>query len=368
MEFLWVDLCFLLSPFTALTGGKWLKKANLSWFESRQHTSGRGPMQTEQQGLSSGGTTLHGQSTAKNIQMGLRDTEEEKLGREQGEHVSPAAVYHNKSGLGILIYKYIHLYSGCINVYVNLYLDTWANATQNSTLRKCVSNPLFINQTYNMLKDWSLICLKRPVFFITPSGGIRLSPFPILQFVDWSHAEFSTLLVPGEKSAMPKVIAFLFLRSGPRLTLLQTSTNTALISWQSPSIWWVKSSVWEIGFFKESWRMYPANRKCAAFTCHLSQREHIVLNAEEELNQLQEKFALLSINKTNGVCLCSTFHSEWSSALLALIISPITELQTPLGWNINSCSVEHSSKTEQFNGGKTPRPTAGAKGILLSGM
>lgn len=56
------------------------------------------------------------------------------------------------------------------------------------------------------------------------------------------------------------------------------------------------------------------------------QREHLVLNAKEEWNQLQVKFALLSTNETNGVCLCHTFHSKWSSALQALIISPITEL------------------------------------------
>jgi len=30
--------------------------------------------------------------------------------------------------------------------------------------------------------------------------------------------------------------------------------------------------------------------------------------------------------------------------------------------------VKQSSKTEQFNGGETPCPTAGAKGVLLSGM
>lgn len=71
VEFLWVDLCFLLS---LSTEGKWPKKANLSWFESSQHTSGRSPVQMEWQGLPSDWTTLDGQSTAKDIQVGLRDT------------------------------------------------------------------------------------------------------------------------------------------------------------------------------------------------------------------------------------------------------------------------------------------------------
>lgn len=79
-----------------------------------------------------------------------------------------------------IIYKYIHLYCVCINVDVNLYLEAWANATRNSALCKYVSNPLFINQMSNLLKDWSLIHTKSPVFSTGPSGGIPLSPFPVL--------------------------------------------------------------------------------------------------------------------------------------------------------------------------------------------
>lgn len=148
MEFLWVDLCFLLSPFTAPTEGKWPKKVSLSWFDSRQHTSGRAPMQMEWQGLSSGGTTLDGQSTAKNIQVGLRDTVTWEGSRRA--HFLHCCV-PQQVRFRHIIYKYIHLYCVCINVDVNLYLEAWANATWNSALCKYVSNPLFFNQMSNLL-------------------------------------------------------------------------------------------------------------------------------------------------------------------------------------------------------------------------
>lgn len=101
-------------------------------------------------------------------------------------------------------------------------------------------------------------------------------------------------------------------------------------------------------------RLLSGQLRNASSKLHMLHREHLVLNAKEEWNQLQVKFALLSTNETNGVCLCRTFHSKWSSALQALIISPITELQIPLGWNINSCLVEHSSKPEQLMKEKHP--------------
>lgn len=111
MEFLWVDLCLLLSPFTAPTEGKWPKKANFSWFES-----GRGPMQMEGQDLPSGWTPLAGQSTAKNIQVGLMDTETwEGTRRAHFPHCCVSQVWFRH-----IIYKYILLYSLCINVYVSL--------------------------------------------------------------------------------------------------------------------------------------------------------------------------------------------------------------------------------------------------------
>lgn len=54
----------------------------------------KGHVQMEWQGLPSGGTTLDGQSTAKNIQVMLRDTVTWQ------ETWNPAAVCHSKSDLG----------------------------------------------------------------------------------------------------------------------------------------------------------------------------------------------------------------------------------------------------------------------------
>lgn len=110
VEILWVDLCFLLS---LSTEGKWPKKANLSWFESSQRTSGRGSVQMEWQGLPSEGTTLDGQSTAKNIQVGLRDTVAWQGTRRAH---SPCCYVSQQVFFRHIIYKYIHLYSTCINV------------------------------------------------------------------------------------------------------------------------------------------------------------------------------------------------------------------------------------------------------------
>lgn len=117
-----------------------------------------------------------GQSTAKHMQVGLRDTVSSE-GRRR-TCLSSCCVSHI-IWFKPIIYKYIHLYSVCLNVCVNLYLDAWVNAMQNSAPCKHASTPFLINHTV-MLKDGCLICLKRPVFSTAPSGGIPPSPFPIL--------------------------------------------------------------------------------------------------------------------------------------------------------------------------------------------